>query len=62
MVVQVPDGVQEGMTMQVMDPASGQPFQVQVPAGVGPGGQFQVRIPPACVCVPEAIPPAGVDP
>ncbi|KAF4659909.1 hypothetical protein FOL47_007383 [Perkinsus chesapeaki] len=44
-MVQVPDGANPGSTIQVVNPSTGQPFQVQVPAGVYPGQTFQVQMP-----------------
>ena len=41
-VVIVPHDIGPGDKMQVVSP-QGQAMEVQVPAGVGPGGQFQVQ-------------------
>lgn len=40
--VQVPVGASPGSTIQIVDPTSGTPLQVQVPQGVYSGQTFQV--------------------
>ncbi|EER15021.1 hypothetical protein Pmar_PMAR023345 [Perkinsus marinus ATCC 50983] len=45
--VQVPPGATSGTTLQITNPQTGAPLQVQVPYGVGPGEVFQVQIPSA---------------
>lgn len=42
--VQVPQGATGGSTIQIIDPTSGRPFQVQVPAGLNPGDTFNVDV------------------
>jgi hypothetical protein len=42
--VQVPDGAPPGTLVQFNDP-SGQPIQVQIPPGLGPGAQFTIAVP-----------------
>ncbi|EEQ98764.1 hypothetical protein Pmar_PMAR023343 [Perkinsus marinus ATCC 50983] len=47
--VQVPQGATGGSTIQIIDPTSGRPFQVQVPAGLNPGDTFNVDLGPTIV-------------
>jgi len=54
MRVNCPPGSRPGDTVQIMAP-SGQALMVTVPAGVGPGGQFDVQMPSAPVPVVEAV-------
>ena len=42
--VQVPEGAPPGTLVQFNDP-SGQPIQVQIPPGLGPGAQFTIAVP-----------------
>ena len=49
-LVQVPPDVQEGHVVQVVDPNTNQPFQVQVPAGLQPGQTFNCALPTTPVC------------
>ena len=56
--VQVPQGVQGGMPMQVQTP--GGVMQVQVPPGVQPGMTFQVQVPGAETAVATAMASASI--
>ncbi|EER19340.1 hypothetical protein Pmar_PMAR012192 [Perkinsus marinus ATCC 50983] len=49
LTVQVPQGATGGSTLQITDPATGRPMQVQVPAGLRPGDTFNVEVSPAVV-------------
>lgn len=56
LVVICPPGVGPGQFMRVVDPATGQTMQVQVPNGVKSGGQFQVQFPaPAPPVAPTPV-------
>ncbi|KAF4706973.1 hypothetical protein FOZ63_022433 [Perkinsus olseni] len=44
--VQVPPGAVGGTTLQITNPYTGAPVQVQVPHGLSPGQVFQVQLPP----------------
>lgn len=44
LTVQVPQGATGGSTLQITDPATGRPMQVQVPAGLRPGDTFNVEV------------------
>ncbi|EER17755.1 hypothetical protein Pmar_PMAR012191 [Perkinsus marinus ATCC 50983] len=56
--VQVPQGATGGSTIQIIDPTSGRPFQVQVPAGLNPGDTFNVDLGPTIV---QGKPVSGPD-
>ncbi|KAF4669857.1 hypothetical protein FOZ61_002760 [Perkinsus olseni] len=47
--IQVPQGASGGSTLQITDPATGRPMQVQVPAGLNPGDTFNVEVAPTIV-------------
>ncbi|EER15020.1 hypothetical protein Pmar_PMAR023344 [Perkinsus marinus ATCC 50983] len=49
LTVQVPQGATGGSTLQITDPATGRPMQVQVPAGLKPGDTFNVEVSPTVV-------------
>jgi len=58
--VQVPPGVQEGHLVQVVDPNTNQPFQVQVPAGLQPGQIFNCALPTSPVAPGQIASTAAV--
>ena len=47
LTVQVPEGAPPGTLVQFTAP-NGQPVQVQIPPGLGPGAQFTIAVAP-CV-------------
>ena len=52
MSVQVPQGMQGGMPLQVQTPAG--VVQVQIPPGLQPGMSFQIQAPGAADFIPSA--------
>ena len=54
MVVTCPANARGGLQVVVQAP-DGQQLQVQIPAGVGPGGQFRVPLPPPRAPQPQAV-------
>jgi len=53
--VQCPPGAGPGTVLSVQDPATGQSFQEAVPAGVQPGGTFQVQAPTTATVVAAPV-------